>query len=734
MVIRCFLSLVFLLATVASVAGEPLKVLAIGNSFSQDAVEQYLHDLAAADGKEIIIGNMFIGGCSLETHYNNMVNNAANYAYRKIGLDGVKHETGSKTIESALADEQWDYVSLQQVSGLSGDYSTYNPYLPELISYVKTKLPSAKIILHQTWAYAQNSTHSEFARYGKDQMNMYNCIIEATTQAYNDNSMDLLIPCGTAVQNARTTFIGDYMNRDGYHLNVVYGRYTAACTWYESLFQTSVVGNEFVPDGMNASLKLATQTAAHEAFNNPYAVTDLSYIENSVNSRKHYVNTTAKGSGDGSSWDNAMAFADFYENVNSYDDGDKFLFAGGTYKPTEVKEINKGYTFIGGFSPDLTGEDDTQPDYPSATPTIFSGDKNNNGVADSGDAVAVLNFSTATEDGSMLKAIALRGIDFTGAFDSTDGENHGALWLRHCGYVSVENCRFYGNKCTGKLGGMAITSQYSHLVATDCQFFDNEAKSRGAALRFSSNDKSRGVGIINRCAIYNNKVKEGVGSAILVQHGKALYVVNSTITGNSSETETGAIYSNGVGTFSNKVIVVNSTIAGNTGGAQIQMAANADISVANSIVVGESKPAFTLASVKIFQSGGFSITSDTTQEWLTNDDANASNTFSSIFGDGALNEKNVLTPLISEGHYNMQTLGDAVSTWEIPVDITVDQTGATRSENSLPGAYANTIIDAVAQIRHDANCNDVRYNISGMRLNRPQRGINIINGKKIIIN
>lgn len=725
---------VSLLASVVSVASKPLKVLAIGNSFSQDAVEQYLHNLAAADGKEIIIGNMYIGGCSLETHYNNMVNNSANYAYRKIGLDGIKQETGNKTIESALADEEWEYVSLQQVSGLSGDYSTYNPYLSELISYIKAKLPSAKIILHQTWAYAQNSTHSEFARYGKDQMKMYNSIIGATTQAYNDNSMDLLIPCGTAVQNARTTFIGDYMNRDGYHLNVVYGRYTAACTWYESLFKTSVVGNAFVPDGMNASLKLATQTAAHEAFNNPYAVTDLSYIENSVNSRKHYVNTTAKGSGDGSSWDNAMSFEDFYENVNSYDDGDKFLFAGGIYKPTEVKEITKGYTFIGGFSPELTGEDDTQPDYPSVTPTIFSGDKNNNGVADSGDAVAVLNFSTATEDGSMLKAITLRGIDFTGAFDSTDGENHGALWLRHCGYVSVENCRFYGNKCTGKLGGMAITSQYSHLVATDCQFFDNEAKSRGAALRFSSNDKSRGVGIINRCAIYNNKVKEGVGSAILVQHGKALYIVNSTITGNSSDTETGAIYSNGVGTFSNKVIVVNSTIAGNTGGAQIQMAANADISVANSIVVGESKPAFTFASVKSFQSGGFSITSDTTLGWLANDDANASNTFSSIFGEGALNEKNVLTPLISGGHYNMQALGDAVSTWEIPVDITVDQTGATRSENSLPGAYANTIIDAVAQIRHDANCNDVRYNISGMRLNRPQRGINIINGKKILIN
>ena len=81
-----------LLATLASVASEPIKVLTIGNSFSQDAVEQYLHEIAAADGQELIIGNMFIGGCSLERHYINMLNNTADYAYRKIGLDGIKVE------------------------------------------------------------------------------------------------------------------------------------------------------------------------------------------------------------------------------------------------------------------------------------------------------------------------------------------------------------------------------------------------------------------------------------------------------------------------------------------------------------------------------------------------------------------------------------------------------------------------------------------------------------------
>ena len=39
-----------------------VKILAIGNSFSQDAVEQYLHELAEAEGISTIIGNMYIGG------------------------------------------------------------------------------------------------------------------------------------------------------------------------------------------------------------------------------------------------------------------------------------------------------------------------------------------------------------------------------------------------------------------------------------------------------------------------------------------------------------------------------------------------------------------------------------------------------------------------------------------------------------------------------------------------
>ena len=61
-----------------------VKILTIGNSFSEDAVEQHLYDLAKTEDIKVIIGNMYIGGCSLEKHLNNARGNKPAYKY-KIG-------------------------------------------------------------------------------------------------------------------------------------------------------------------------------------------------------------------------------------------------------------------------------------------------------------------------------------------------------------------------------------------------------------------------------------------------------------------------------------------------------------------------------------------------------------------------------------------------------------------------------------------------------------------------
>ena len=253
-----------------------VRILSIGNSFSQDAVEQYLHEIAAADGQDVIIGNMYIGGCSLAKHLVNAKENKPAYKYRKIGLDGKNVETKNFTLEQALADEQWDYVSFQQQSGQSGLYDTWMASLPELMEYVKARVPKkTRFMIHQTWAYDQTSKHRDFKNYNHDQQTMYDAIMQTVKQVSKNTKIKMVIPSGTAVQNARTTILKDEITRDGYHMHKVNGRYTVACTWYEKIFRKNVVGNPYKPEKMSPEQQEAAQKSAHAAVKKPYKVTRI---------------------------------------------------------------------------------------------------------------------------------------------------------------------------------------------------------------------------------------------------------------------------------------------------------------------------------------------------------------------------------------------------------------------------------------------------------------------------
>src|SRR5690606_1951177 len=164
-----------------------IKILAIGNSFSADAVEQYLYELADAADIPVIIGNLYIGGAPLSRHLDNANKDAAAYSYRKITPDGKKAVMKSTSLATALADEEWDYISFQQASSFSGQFATFEKSLPPLYKYVTEIVdnPDTKYILHQTWAYAQNSTHKGFANYDRDQMTMYTSIVDAVNKAKN---------------------------------------------------------------------------------------------------------------------------------------------------------------------------------------------------------------------------------------------------------------------------------------------------------------------------------------------------------------------------------------------------------------------------------------------------------------------------------------------------------------------------------------------------------------------
>jgi hypothetical protein len=256
------------------VAGQVVKILAIGNSFSTDAAESHVDDLAKADGIELIIANMYIGGCSLERHWNNAEKDLPAYSYRKI-TNGDTVVVANQNLITAIQDENWDYITFQQASPLSGKVESYFPFLPDLMAYTKRYAtnPRVQFAFHQTWAYAANTKNPSFDNYNKDQLFMYESIVEAVKEVVKKTGIKIVIPSGTAIQNGRTSFVGDKFTRDGFHLSLGLGRFTAACVWYETLLHRPVRKNSFVPAGVSPEQAAMAKEAAHNAVKRPYKLT-----------------------------------------------------------------------------------------------------------------------------------------------------------------------------------------------------------------------------------------------------------------------------------------------------------------------------------------------------------------------------------------------------------------------------------------------------------------------------
>ena len=261
------------------------KILAIGNSFSQDAL-QHLYQIAAAGGAdEIVLANLYIGGCSLETHWDNAEHNLTCYKYEK-NVEGKWKTKNYKTLLYGLQDEEWDVITLQQVSDLSGMAHTYNEKdaLQNLIAYVNTYKtnPDAELGWHMTWAYQSNSTHKAFKYYDGDQLTMYNAIVDAVKrEVVPKDAFDLIIPTGTAIQNVRTSYIGDTLTRDGYHLSLNLGRYIAGLTWFHSITGWPIDDITYVPHPSEIPEEYLPiiKDAVKSAVKNPFMVTVSSYIE-----------------------------------------------------------------------------------------------------------------------------------------------------------------------------------------------------------------------------------------------------------------------------------------------------------------------------------------------------------------------------------------------------------------------------------------------------------------------
>ena len=234
-----------------------MKLLSIGNSFSQDA-HKWLHDIAISDHFDLNTINLFIGGCSLETHYNNLINNKQAYAMEGNGGEYIR----SVSISEALENDKYDIVTIQQVSGLSGKTETYLPYIIEIVETVKKYQPQSQLYLHRTWSYEIDSNHDSFKRYDNDQNLMFSEIFSATERIAKMIGAKI-IPVGDVIQMLREK--SDHFNyknggvslcRDGFHLSFDYGRFVASAVWYKTLTgrQVNIKGFQEIRPEFNMTL------------------------------------------------------------------------------------------------------------------------------------------------------------------------------------------------------------------------------------------------------------------------------------------------------------------------------------------------------------------------------------------------------------------------------------------------------------------------------------------------
>ena len=178
-----------------------VKVLMIGNSFSICCLK-HLPQVAADRGVKLDLASLYIGGCTLEYHWTNVVK-AADKEYKPYLFDrntmGVKARC-KMNIPEVLAMEKWDIVTIQQGSHESWKPESYHPYGDNLVAKIRELAPQAKIYVQETWSYVP--WDGRFKEWGIDQNEMYAKLHDAYGAFAKQHGL-AVIPFGTAVQEWR---------------------------------------------------------------------------------------------------------------------------------------------------------------------------------------------------------------------------------------------------------------------------------------------------------------------------------------------------------------------------------------------------------------------------------------------------------------------------------------------------------------------------------------------------
>ena len=176
-----------------------IRVLSIGDRYSIDP-EYYLLDVFKAAGyDEAWIGYMGAGNANGLQYYRDAAEKGTKFTYRKFNNTAKSESHSSKTLEYCVKEEPWDYVILSDGQPTPTDAPDLDN-VTWAVNYVKQHCtnPSVKIFWEMSWPLkADIKSETVYKK------------ISNFTRTQILPLVDAVVPSGTAMANAATSFIGD---------------------------------------------------------------------------------------------------------------------------------------------------------------------------------------------------------------------------------------------------------------------------------------------------------------------------------------------------------------------------------------------------------------------------------------------------------------------------------------------------------------------------------------------
>lgn len=279
---------------------DQILVLAIGNSFSQDAMYE-LKNIAAADGVDIDAYNCYVGGRPLQDHYDSWNAGAVDYTIQPNGDGTGTEKTSSKELVSA---KDWNYIILQGTTHASKGVGSKDAALwtddgtiwQNMANDIATLQPAATRLVHGTWApYETASAAFDSGVYADGTPDSRGAYTAAVLDRYELAASKFSTTSGTYLPTAVAV---DYLIRHyGFaevegtldsnqyawsnasnaksvyrdstcHLTSNVGRVLAGLVWYEMITGTPATQNSYTRATLTDAEMTMIKEAAHYACQN----------------------------------------------------------------------------------------------------------------------------------------------------------------------------------------------------------------------------------------------------------------------------------------------------------------------------------------------------------------------------------------------------------------------------------------------------------------------------------